>query len=292
MRRGGEGIVSDRSAAVIVRGKSSSAGPTGSLRSPQPAAARPRQGSAAARRPRRIGRSVVAQGLQSLRTNSEVQCLRRPESHVPTTSRERSTVGALRRNGKRRPRRMSVVLSVLLVVGAGAVAAGAVTAVNLAREHCDLDVLRPVGIGQNTFVYAADGTSLGSIPAERNRQPVPLVDISPWMRRATIAVEDRRFYRHQGVDYEGIARRALARPHRGRDRRGRLHADAAARPQPLHLPRAHRHPQAAGGMPRRPAQPRLVEAAHPPRLAEHRLLREPRVRRRGRLSDVLLEARA
>jgi penicillin-binding protein 1A len=98
------------------------------------------------------------------------------------------------------------VLSVLLVIGVGAVTAGAVTAVNLVQTHCDLDVLRPVGIGQNTFVYAADGTSLGSIPAERNRQPVPLVDISPWMRRATIAVEDRRFYRHSGVDYEGIAR--------------------------------------------------------------------------------------
>ena len=101
---------------------------------------------------------------------------------------------------------MAVVISALLVVGAGAVTAGAVTAVSLVRDHCDLDVLRPVGIGQNTFVYAADGTSLGSIPAERNRQPVPLVDISPWMRRATIAVEDRRFYRHSGVDYEGIAR--------------------------------------------------------------------------------------
>jgi penicillin-binding protein 1A len=101
---------------------------------------------------------------------------------------------------------MAVVVSVLLAVGAGAVTAGAVTAVSLVRDHCDLDVLRPVGIGQNTFVYAADGTSLGSIPAERNRQPVPLVDISPWMRRATIAVEDRRFYRHSGVDYEGIAR--------------------------------------------------------------------------------------
>ena len=113
----------------------------------------------------------------------------------------------VRRNGKRRrPRRIAVVVSALLIVGAGAVAAGAVTAVSLARDHCDLDVLRPVGIGQNTFVYAADGTSLGSIPAERNRQPVPLVDISPWMRRATIAVEDRRFYRHSGVDYEGIAR--------------------------------------------------------------------------------------
>jgi penicillin-binding protein 1A len=107
---------------------------------------------------------------------------------------------------RRHSRGLLVVLGVLLVGAAAAIAAGAVTAVSLVRTHCDLDVLRPVSIGQNSFVYAADGTSLGSIPAERNRQPVALPEISPWMRRATIAVEDRRFYRHGGVDYEGIAR--------------------------------------------------------------------------------------
>jgi penicillin-binding protein 1A len=101
---------------------------------------------------------------------------------------------------------MAVVLGALLVGIGAAIAAGAVTTVSLVRTHCDLDVLRPVSIGQNSFVYAADGTSLGAIPAERNRQPVTLSEISPWMRRATIAVEDRRFYRHGGVDYEGIAR--------------------------------------------------------------------------------------
>ena len=73
------------------------------------------------------------------------------------------------------------------------------------RNSCSLTSLRPVSIGQNSFVYAADGSLLGSIPAERNRQPVPLSRISPWMAKATIAVEDRRFYQHGGVDYEGIA---------------------------------------------------------------------------------------
>src|SRR5204862_6254140 len=72
-----------------------------------------------------------------------------------------------------------------------------------------LSSLRPVSIGQNSFVYAADGALLGSIPAERNRQPVPLSRISPWMAKAVIATEDRRFYQHGGVDYEGIGRAAL-----------------------------------------------------------------------------------
>ena len=73
-------------------------------------------------------------------------------------------------------------------------------------ERCDVSALRPVKIGQNSFVYAADGSLLGAIPAERNRQVVAYGQISPWLTRATVAIEDRRFYSHGGVDAEGIAR--------------------------------------------------------------------------------------
>src|SRR5207237_8920465 len=76
------------------------------------------------------------------------------------------------------------------------------------QSSCNLSSLRPVAIGQNSFVYAADGSLLGAIPAEQNRQPVRLRHISPWMKKATVAIEDRRFYEHGGVDYEGIARAA------------------------------------------------------------------------------------
>src|SRR6478672_1448441 len=69
---------------------------------------------------------------------------------------------------------------------------------------------RPGAVGQNTFVYAANGSELGVIPAERNRTPVARNEISPWMPRATVAVEDRRFYKHGGVDPVGIARALVA----------------------------------------------------------------------------------
>src|SRR6185312_6260051 len=75
-------------------------------------------------------------------------------------------------------------------------------------QSCDLNSLRPVEIGQNSFVYALDGSVLGSIPAERNREPVSLARMSKWLPRSTIAIEDRRFYEHGGVDYIGIARAA------------------------------------------------------------------------------------
>jgi penicillin-binding protein 1A len=93
-----------------------------------------------------------------------------------------------------------VLVIVILTVGLGAGAA--------LSQSCDLGSLRPVEIGQNSFVFARDGSLLGSIPAERNREPVSLRQMSKWLPRATIAVEDRRFYQHGGVDYVGIARAA------------------------------------------------------------------------------------
>ncbi|HVU77193.1 MAG TPA: transglycosylase domain-containing protein [Gaiellaceae bacterium] len=89
---------------------------------------------------------------------------------------------------------------VVLTVGFGAGAA--------LTTGCDLNTLRPFAIGQNSFVYADDGSLLGSIPAERNREPVSLSRMTPWLPKATVAIEDKRFYEHGGVDYVGIARAA------------------------------------------------------------------------------------
>jgi penicillin-binding protein 1A len=73
-------------------------------------------------------------------------------------------------------------------------------------SSCNLDDLKPVNNGQNSFVYAADGSLLGSIPAEKNRQPVDLSDMSKWVPQATVAIEDRRFWSHGALDYPGIVR--------------------------------------------------------------------------------------
>ena len=77
-------------------------------------------------------------------------------------------------------------------------------------SSCDLNSLKPVEVGQNSFVYAADGTLLGSIPAEKNRQPVTLDAMSQWVPKATIAIEDRRFWEHGALDYPGIVRAVFA----------------------------------------------------------------------------------
>ena len=101
-------------------------------------------------------------------------------------------------------------MGVTAIVALAAVAGiGGGAAVLAYGSSCDLDSLQSVDIGANTFVYAANGSLLGSIPAERNREPVSAADMALWVRKATIAIEDRRFFEHDGVDVEGIARAAV-----------------------------------------------------------------------------------
>jgi penicillin-binding protein 1A len=111
-----------------------------------------------------------------------------------------------RRGRSRRRGRAAAIVAVLIVALAVSVVAIGIGTGTALSASCDLGALKPVSIGQNSFVYAADGSLLGSIPAEKNREPVPISRISPWLPKATVAVEDRRFYSHGGVDYEGIAR--------------------------------------------------------------------------------------
>ena len=122
-----------------------------------------------------------------------------------------------RTRGRRHGRRNAVAVVLIVLFGVpivlGAAGLGATAAF---KNSCSLDSLQPVTIGQNSFVYAADGSLLGSIPAEHNRQPVPLNEISPWMAKAVIATEDRRFYQHGGVDWEGIIRAAWRDAQKGK----------------------------------------------------------------------------
>jgi len=107
---------------------------------------------------------------------------------------------------RRRRRRITIALVTLaILIPVGVTVAGFATA-EAFLSSCNLDTLKPIKIGQTSFIYAADGSLLGSIPAERHREPVALRDVSFWMKKATVAVEDRRFYSNKGVDYEGIAR--------------------------------------------------------------------------------------
>ena len=112
-----------------------------------------------------------------------------------------------KRAERKATRRRAVVVALVAAIALMFVVAGAaVTGVATFGSSCDLNTLQQVEIGANTFIYAADNSRLGVIPAEKNRQPVPYEQIAAWMPRATVAIEDRRYYQHDGLDVEGIAR--------------------------------------------------------------------------------------
>lgn len=61
---------------------------------------------------------------------------------------------------------------------------------------------------QSTRIYDREGNLLNeafSVDAGR-RTSVPLDQIAPYLRQATIATEDANFYRHQGIDFFALAR--------------------------------------------------------------------------------------
>lgn len=59
---------------------------------------------------------------------------------------------------------------------------------------------------QTTVVYASDGTVLAEWHAEQDRTVVSLDEVPKHLQDAVVAIEDERFYEHDGVDFKGIAR--------------------------------------------------------------------------------------
>ncbi len=98
-----------------------------------------------------------------------------------------------------------VVLTVVGIAGLSVVG----WVVSTAASAPAITTLKERDPGSNTEVLAADGTRLGFISADELSRPVSGDDLPEVLKDATIAIEDERFYKHQGVDYEGIVRAAV-----------------------------------------------------------------------------------
>ena len=60
----------------------------------------------------------------------------------------------------------------------------------------------------SSLIYDRNGKLLYEIYAEKNRTPVSLKDLPEYIKWATIASEDKNFYRHHGFDFGGVLRAA------------------------------------------------------------------------------------
>ncbi len=115
-----------------------------------------------------------------------------------------------RRERKQRTRRVRKLRLLALVGVLGLVCSvsftyGLVTAIS--SEIPALDPSNQTQLAEDGFIYASDGkTVLARLRGEESRVVVPSDQIANDMKRAIVAVEDRRFWEHRGIDVRGIAR--------------------------------------------------------------------------------------
>ncbi|MEV4418719.1 transglycosylase domain-containing protein [Patulibacter sp. NPDC049589] len=121
-------------------------------------------------------------------------------SHAARKRRQRRSKGGAAR--------VVLVLFAVALVALGMSAIGGVGYVVSVADGVDLDEMDQVDPGAPSVVYAKDGTKLGYLQGPTIREKIRTSQMGDFVRNATVAVEDRRFYEHSGVDVEGIFRAA------------------------------------------------------------------------------------
>src|SRR6266404_2043256 len=79
-----------------------------------------------------------------------------------------------------------------------------------AKDLPDPNKLLDRQVPESTKIYARDNSLLYEIHGEYKRTQVNLDQISPDLKNATVAVEDKDFYKHGGISVTGIIRAGLA----------------------------------------------------------------------------------
>jgi penicillin-binding protein 1A len=122
-------------------------------------------------------------------------------THSQRTRRRRHRSGARRK----------LLLAGLVLVSAIGIAGASLIGwvVTTAASAPPIGSLKERNVGANSEVFAADGTRLGFIQADELSLPVSGAQLPKVLEDATVAIEDERFYRHQGIDYEGLVRAAV-----------------------------------------------------------------------------------
>ena len=130
----------------------------------------------------------------------------------------------MQRNSRRR--RQSGRNVFLLALG-GVVLIGVISLVSVvgyvlavANSGPSLAELKPTDKGESSVIFAADGSRLGYVQSDEIRTPVPWKSMPDSIRDAVVAIEDERFYEHEGVDYSAIIRAGIKNLESGKNVQG------------------------------------------------------------------------
>lgn len=110
-----------------------------------------------------------------------------------------------RRNWKKHWKRL--LFRGILLAGAGGALLAVAAFAWFSRELPDPNKILEREVAQSTRIYARDETTLlYEIHGDERRTVIPLEDIPKYMRDATVAIEDKNFYTHPGIDIRGVLR--------------------------------------------------------------------------------------
>ncbi len=101
--------------------------------------------------------------------------------------------------------RLMILATVVLLVGL--VCGGYGVMQGLIKSAPDITDLSTAPVEAATYIYDADGRQLQKLTASTsNRTPVSISQIPEDLQHAVVAIEDERFYEHNGIDVRGILR--------------------------------------------------------------------------------------
>ena len=104
---------------------------------------------------------------------------------------------------------LELILAVCVSAGIIGAAAGIGIFNGVIATAPDIKNLNVSPSGFSTFVYDIEGHQIAKlVSADSNRIPVPMSQIPENLAHAFVAIEDERFYEHNGIDIQGIFRAA------------------------------------------------------------------------------------
>jgi penicillin-binding protein 1A len=118
-----------------------------------------------------------------------------------------------RRPRKPKPGRIKKVRILIVLAGLGLLAIvstffGMMMAIS--QDLPQLENKKEFAEAKNSVVLDDQGNKIGTLLNNNNRVLDDSDQISPYMKQAAVAIEDRRFYEHNGVDIQGMFRAGLA----------------------------------------------------------------------------------
>lgn len=127
-------------------------------------------------------------------------------------TRRPSSSGNPKRRRKRRKRRSvnsrigKVLLIVAIVIGFAVAGAILGTVFGILQSTDMLNTSDVLPDSYTSVIYDADDNEVDKLHGEENREYVKLSAVTTNMQNAVIAIEDQRFYEHNGIDIRGIMR--------------------------------------------------------------------------------------